>query len=146
MLVVHVGRCHLTQSADDDISSWTLGRSDASSNSIRTRVLLLSDTQGARPAKLSTDAERKRHRGGFLDPLPPVDVVIHSGNLTANSLHSELQATFDMLREIDADTKIAIVGHREASLDQAFWETQVGLGQSIISSSTLTTDPPATFC
>lgn len=107
----------------------------ASGTKIKTRILIISDTHGARPyprldPEQDTDDElreasvnNKVHRipTAFRDPLPEADVVLHCGDLTKRSTPPEYRETFAMLREIRAPLKIVIAGNHDMALDKPFW-------------------------
>jgi hypothetical protein len=77
--------------------------------SIKTRVLILSDTHGV--------------------PLQPPsinpDVVIHCGDLTDGSLLAEFNTTIASLTSINASLKIAIPGNHDFTLDAAAFTQKV---------------------
>lgn len=91
---------------------------------IRTRLLIISDTHGKRPFDPTTHPVEAR-RYGFQRPLPKADVAVHCGDLTMRSDVKEYQATFDMMREIDAPLKLVIPGNHDCSMDVKFWEKEV---------------------
>ena len=91
---------------------------------IRTRLLIISDTHGRQPFDPATNPEEAR-RYAFRRPLPKADVAIHCGDLTTISDVKEYQATFDMMREVDASLKVVIPGNHDCSMDVNFWEENV---------------------
>ncbi|KAK5730966.1 hypothetical protein LTR15_000904 [Elasticomyces elasticus] len=74
----------------------------ATSNSISTRFLVISNTHGNANIQL---------------PSIAVDVVIHCGDLTEHSKLCEFKSTVDLLRKIKAPLKIVIAGNHDFSLD-----------------------------
>lgn len=73
-------------------------------SSIRTRLLILADTEGVR---CLPDAR----------PLQPIDVVIHCGDITGTSQISEYRTALQLLRAIDAPLKLVIPGNHDFTLD-----------------------------
>lgn len=90
---------------------------------IRTRLLIISDTHGKRPFDPTTHPEEARTYG-FHRPLPRADVAVHCGDLTIRSDVEEYQATFDMMREVDAPLKLVMPGNHDCSMDVGFWEKE----------------------
>ncbi|PSR88536.1 Metallo-dependent phosphatase-like protein [Coniella lustricola] len=78
---------------------------------MRTRLLIISDTHGSTPFSSAK---------GF--SLPKADVLIHCGDLTTKSELYEYEATFNMLREIDANLKLVIPGNHDGVLDTKYWD------------------------
>ncbi|EHK20189.1 uncharacterized protein TRIVIDRAFT_155150 [Trichoderma virens Gv29-8] len=73
-----------------------------SSNRIRTRCFIISDTHGMQlPVDIHTS----------------VDVAIHCGDLTQHSKLDEFQAAIDLMEKISAPLKIVIAGNHDFSLD-----------------------------
>ncbi|KHN96496.1 ser/Thr protein phosphatase family protein [Metarhizium album ARSEF 1941] len=92
--------------------------------SIKTRILVISDTHAARPhAAPAPDefdaADLVRVVTGYRDPLPPADLVLHCGDLTRRSSVPEYETTFSVLRSLDAPLKLVIAGNHDLSLDPA---------------------------
>ena len=83
--------------------------SSRSKASVRTRFLILADTHGYR---YLPDTK----------PVHPVDVVIHCGDLTADSRLAEYDAALQLLRDIDAPLKLVIPGNHDFSLDPPTYE------------------------
>ena len=92
-----------------------------SSPTVKTRILIISDTHGAKPQPAGQDAASAV---GFRDPLPEADVVLHCGDLTVWGSPAEYSRTFDMLRAIRAPLKLVIAGNHDTSLDEPFWRKQ----------------------
>ncbi|KAK7743830.1 hypothetical protein SLS53_003849 [Cytospora paraplurivora] len=88
---------------------------------IRTRLLIISDTHGKSLYNPAENPEEAR-KYAFHSPLPRADVAIHCGDLTFSSHVREYQATFDVMREIDAPLKLVIPGNHDCSMDVDFWE------------------------
>ena len=103
-----------------------------SSEKVKTRILIISDTHGLRPrvkeeSDKDTDDEFdvpdiRRVPTGFRHPLPEADVVLHCGDLTKRGQPIEIQETFAFLRECRAPLKLVIAGNHDLSLDQKFWD------------------------
>ncbi|KAG9254237.1 Metallo-dependent phosphatase-like protein [Emericellopsis atlantica] len=105
-----------------------------SSSKIKTRIVILSDTHGAKPKPRTaqdpdSDTElSQNHRivmrlpTGFRHPLPEADVLIHCGDLTKRSRTEEFEATFSMLRDAPAKLKLVIAGNHDGALDAKFWD------------------------
>jgi Icc-related predicted phosphoesterase len=82
----------------------------------KTRILIISDTHCA-------TLEEHGFNGlllPFQKPLPKADVLIHCGDLTRGGSLTEFRIALDMLREIDAPTKLVIAGNHDLSLDQEY--------------------------
>lgn len=92
------------------------------SPTIRTRILILSDTHGH---PLLDPAHDTLWCGGFRRPLPPADVALHCGDLTLRSTPEELETTLNLMREVDAPLKLVIPGNHDSGLDSKFWEEEV---------------------
>ncbi|KAL2166788.1 hypothetical protein VTG60DRAFT_2141 [Thermothelomyces hinnuleus] len=70
----------------------------------RTRFLILADTHGA---YYLPDTKE----------LQPIDVVIHCGDITADSQLSEYKTAIHLLSQIDAPLKLVIAGNHDFTLD-----------------------------
>ncbi|KAI6778926.1 rhamnogalacturonate lyase C [Emericellopsis cladophorae] len=104
------------------------------SSKIKTRIVILSDTHGAKPKPRTaqdpdSDTELSQNYRivmrlptGFRHPLPEADVLIHCGDLTKRSRAEEFEATFSMLREAPAKLKLVIAGNHDGALDAKFWD------------------------
>ena len=110
-----------------------------SSKRIRTRLLFLSDTHGASLLPTSSAVRHHHHHHSthvaasslssslpplgnpFREPLPPADLVLHSGDLTYTSSVSEFEATFALLRSLPAPLKLVIPGNHDLALDDEFF-------------------------
>ncbi|KAL7812331.1 Metallo-dependent phosphatase [Trichoderma aethiopicum] len=100
----------------------------SSSSTIKTRLLILSDTHSSIPpsdpptittqAALSNPKALADSPSGFRSPLPEADVVLHCGDLTKRGRPEELQRTFSMLRELKAPLKLVIAGNHDLALDE----------------------------
>ncbi|KAF5664527.1 metallophosphoesterase domain-containing protein [Fusarium denticulatum] len=82
------------------------------SSLVKTRILILSDTHGLR-----FEDDKK--------PLEPVDLVIHCGDLTEDSKLESFRETIQLLKEIDAPTKIVIAGNHDFSLDDGVFKDKI---------------------
>ncbi|TKA68988.1 hypothetical protein B0A55_07536 [Friedmanniomyces simplex] len=89
-----------------------------SASSIKTRVLIISDTHCA--------GLKKRNHGDkapfppFEAPLPPADVLILAGDMTMTGRIEEYHRTLDMLKDIQAPVKLAIAGNHDLTLDAEY--------------------------
>lgn len=90
---------------------------------IRTRILIISDTHGVEPAEAGQ--RDGAPRSAFHEPLPEADVVIHCGDLTKRSTIEEYRATAALLRRASAPVKIAIAGNHDVSLHESYYRERV---------------------
>ncbi|KAL2104538.1 hypothetical protein VUR80DRAFT_10355 [Thermomyces stellatus] len=117
-------------------TTTTTGTSSSSSSSskptVRTRILIISDTHGVTPTTEPPaeggggDAQCSSHghtapRSAFHNPLPEADVVIHCGDLTKRSTLGEYRATVSLLHAVRAPVKIAIAGNHDISLHESYY-------------------------
>ncbi|KAF4840413.1 UPF0046 protein T07D4.2 [Colletotrichum siamense] len=79
---------------------------------IKTRILIISDTHGASSLPGS-------------QPLPPVDVAIHCGDLTEESKLVEFQKTINLMKSINAPLKIMIAGNHDWTLDTPIFKSKI---------------------
>ena len=81
--------------------------------SVKTTLLVLSDTHGLeyRPQDW---------------PIRHVDVAIHCGDLTEESKIKELQTSLELLKHLNADTKLVIAGNHDFTLDEDTFRNKVG--------------------
>lgn len=109
----------------------------ASKPTIKTRILIISDTHGVEPRKKQPDdpdtddelthaADMVRIPTGYRHPLPEADVALHCGDLTKRSQPAEFARTFAMLRAIRAPLKLVIAGNHDMALDSHFWRMVAG--------------------
>lgn len=84
--------------------------------SIKTRVLIISDTHCAGLSKHG----HAQPRPPFIFPLPKADVLIHCGDLTHEGTIEQYNRTLNMLKEIDAPVKLVIAGNHDLTLDREF--------------------------
>ncbi|KAI9721383.1 MAG: hypothetical protein M1828_005132 [Chrysothrix sp. TS-e1954] len=82
------------------------------SNSVSTRLLILSDTHDFDITSFSK--------------LPPVDVVLHCGDLTENGDLASLKTALTALGSIKAELKLVIAGNHDVVLDRGFFTAQGG--------------------
>ncbi|KAK1851356.1 serine/threonine phosphatase [Colletotrichum chrysophilum] len=87
-----------------DVSTTALG--------IKTRILIISDTHGASSLPGS-------------QPLPPVDVAIHCGDLTEESKLIEFQNTITLMKSINAPLKVMIAGNHDWTLDTPIFKSKI---------------------
>ena len=57
-------------------------------------------------------------------PTPPVDVLLHCGDLTQIGGVSSFKKALKMLGSIDAELKLVIAGNHDLELDRQYWEAQ----------------------
>ncbi|KAH6604164.1 hypothetical protein Trco_007610 [Trichoderma cornu-damae] len=102
-----------------------------SSPTVKTRVVIISDTHGSHPqTKRENPADTEGELGsprslthassGFMFPLPEADVVLHCGDLTKRGRPDEVRKTFSMLRQLRSPMKLVIAGNHDLALDRAF--------------------------
>src|SRR5688572_939122 len=106
-----------------------------SSQNIKTRVLIISDTHNVKPKPENVPDDRPSDdelaqlgirpsiyddTTAYREPLPPADVALHCGDLTMKGYTSQFKATFDMLRAIPAPLKLVIAGNHDLMLDDEF--------------------------
>ncbi|KAF5696181.1 metallophosphoesterase domain-containing protein [Fusarium mundagurra] len=89
------------------------------SPSVKTRILILSDTHGLR-----FEEDKK--------PLLPVDLVVHCGDLTEDSKLKSFRETIQLLKEIDAPTKIVIAGNHDFSLDDGVFKDKIAEASRVV--------------
>ncbi|RGP67217.1 rhamnogalacturonate lyase c [Fusarium longipes] len=104
--------------------------------SIKSRILVISDTHGSKPKpknKNSPSTEDELNQEdvaavitGWRDPLPEADVVVHCGDLTKRTTVPEFEKTFSVLRSIKAPLKLAIAGNHDTALDDNYWINKFG--------------------
>lgn len=121
----------------------------ASPSSMKTRILIISDTHGVKPS-VEDDSKSNSESGslsssvsapwkisvrdttanadadlvlvnGFCQPLPKADVAIHCGDLTRIGGLADFKTTFTMMREINAPLKLMIPGNHDLCLDPDYW-------------------------
>ncbi|OQV12042.1 putative Metallophosphoesterase domain-containing protein 1 [Hypsibius exemplaris] len=86
------------------------------SRTVKTRLLIVSDTHSHAPKKSKTSP--------FPDPIPRCDVFIHAGDMTNLGKKSELEQVVDWIAKIEAELKIVIAGNHDMELDAAFCRSQ----------------------
>ena len=85
---------------------------------IKTRILILSDTHAATPY------EEKNTEFAFRWPLPRADVLLHAGDLTGNGAFWQHKRTAEMIRKAPAKLKIVIPGNHDLTLDEEYYPKQ----------------------
>ncbi|KAH0495633.1 hypothetical protein TgHK011_009168 [Trichoderma gracile] len=106
-----------------------LSPTPSSSSTVKTRLLIISDTHSSLPSTdeipatnpqdaLSNPKALAHSPSGFRSPLPEADVVLHCGDLTKRGRPEELQRTFSMLRALKAPLKLVIAGNHDLALDE----------------------------
>ncbi|KAH6697492.1 metallophosphoesterase domain-containing protein [Plectosphaerella plurivora] len=93
-----------------------------STNTVRTRILIISDTHSRKPLEGDEQYDASGARThAYSYPLPEADVAIHCGDLTARSNTAEYESTFSMLRALSAPLKLVIPGNHDRALDPVHW-------------------------
>jgi Calcineurin-like phosphoesterase len=87
------------------------------SPTVKTRILILSDTHSLKPF----DSSDTQH--AFRSPLPKADLLLHAGDLTLSGKALEYQAQLEMLSEHPAELKIVIPGNHDITLDESYYAT-----------------------
>ena len=81
---------------------------------VKTRLLILSDTHTTPPLSSSSHDHAYRH------PLPDADVVLHAGDLTVKGYKNEYIDTFNFLTSHPAELKVVIAGNHDLTLDEGY--------------------------
>ena len=87
----------------------------ATSQTVKTRFIILSDTHNKKPF----DSSDTTH--AYRSPLPDADVLLHAGDLTGSGKQHEHQAQVEMLLEHSAELKIVIPGNHDITLDEPYY-------------------------
>ena len=88
---------------------------DPKVTTIKTRMLILSDTHTALPYPTG-DTQH-----AFRWPLPQADILLHCGDLTFNGAFSQHERTLSFLKSASAKLKIVIPGNHDITLDAAYY-------------------------
>lgn len=104
-------------------------------DTVKTRVLIISDTHGADIDE--RDGQRIRPFPPFASPLPKADVLIHCGDLTMTGSIAQYHDTIDMLEAIDAPIKLVIAGNHDLSLDRHYTTTHLDEDDTLESANRL---------
>jgi Icc-related predicted phosphoesterase len=83
------------------------------SNTVKTRILVLSDTHNALPEE---DDDTLPYRW----PLPQADVLIHAGDLTGRGTIKEHEFALELLEKVNAELKIVIPGNHDMTLHRQY--------------------------
>jgi hypothetical protein len=75
-----------------------------------TRILIISDTHGTNPITAQ---------------LPPVDLVVHCGDLTQDSKLGEFKQAISLLKSLDAPLKLVIAGNHDFTLDKPVYKEKL---------------------
>jgi Icc-related predicted phosphoesterase len=86
----------------------------AGTESVKTRILVLSDTHSALPFPTS---EQRPYRW----PLPKADVLLHAGDLTGNGQLAQHQRALELIRGVEAELKIIIPGNHDLTLHHEYY-------------------------
>ena len=93
--------------------------SNPTPSTVRTRILLLSDTHNYSPTSTST-----------LPPLPPADLLLHAGDLTMIGGASNYRTLIAWLSSCAAPLKIIIAGNHDIDLDPDYYRRLHGAESS----------------
>ncbi|KAH0544797.1 hypothetical protein FGG08_001026 [Glutinoglossum americanum] len=88
----------------------------ATSSTVTTRFLILSDTHTATPAPHTFTSL------AFRLPLPRVDVLLHAGDLTMSGRLAEYSSVISFLASTPAELKLVIAGNHDMTLDAEYYE------------------------
>ena len=91
-----------------------------SQETVKVRLLLLSDTHNRSPAPSNNDIY------AFRDPLPSSDVLLHAGDLTMVGGASNYREIVKWLSTSDAELKIVIAGNHDIDLDAPYYRMHSG--------------------
>ncbi|PYH95788.1 ser/Thr protein phosphatase family protein [Aspergillus ellipticus CBS 707.79] len=91
--------------------------SPSSSQGVKTRFLIISDTHG-----MSMQAEYLQHEH--------IDIAIHCGDLTTESKLSEYRSAIQLLRQIPAPLKLIIAGNHDFTLDDVSYSKKITEAES----------------
>lgn len=91
---------------------------------IKTRILLLSDTHGI--SKFLEELLLEENNCHLPEESSPkrqkIDVVIHTGDLSNSGSLTDYRASLALLSSIPAELKLVIPGNHDLTLDKEFWE------------------------
>lgn len=101
----------------------------SSSETPKTRILIISDTHGSIPGVREPRGELDPYSitvlPSFVTPLPEADVAIHCGDLTMSWRQSaslkEYKTALSLLKSLPAPLKIAIPGNHDTALDKRYY-------------------------
>lgn len=83
-------------------------------DTVKTRILVLSDTHHALPAP--ADSKSLPYRW----PLPKADVLLHAGDLTGEGTIEQHKKALQLLQNVDAELKIVIPGNHDMTLHRDY--------------------------
>ena len=89
---------------------------------VRTRLLLLSDTHAHLPAPPTANRSFRR-------PLPAADVLLHAGDLTWRGKLKEHEAALTLLESASAPVKLVVAGNHDITLDADYYPCAVRRGR-----------------
>jgi hypothetical protein len=87
---------------------------------VKTRILVLSDTHDGYQQSLHRQ-EPWSVDGSFQPPLPKVDILIHSGDLTMVGTMEQYRGALKMLSTVNAELKLVIAGNHDLSLHYDYY-------------------------
>ncbi|KAL6232314.1 Metallo-dependent phosphatase-like protein [Aspergillus navahoensis] len=88
---------------------------------IRTRLLLLSDTHTIHPSPAHSSSAPGFSSTPYRDPLPSAQILLHAGDITKVGLASEHKAMLELLKSHPAELKIVIAGNHDITLDEEYY-------------------------
>ncbi|KAK5091572.1 hypothetical protein LTR05_001757 [Lithohypha guttulata] len=88
------------------------------SERIQTSFLIISDTRDLDLRQYSGVATDGEHNQFGFNPLPPVDVVLHCGNLTDRGRIANHMRALEGLARLPAELKLVIAGNHDIDLDE----------------------------
>ena len=90
----------------------------ALSETVKTRILVLSDTHTALP--FPSDIEHDLI--SFKWPLPKADILLHAGDLTMNGKDIQHERAVELIKGVDPELKIVIPGNHDITLDYDYYQ------------------------
>jgi Icc-related predicted phosphoesterase len=91
-----------------------LGNLTMDADTVKTRILVLSDTHSTLPAPANSNSLSYRW------PLPKVDVLLHAGDLTGTGKIEQHEKALQLLSNVDAELKIVIPGNHDMTLHREY--------------------------
>ncbi|KAK0514107.1 hypothetical protein JMJ35_003829 [Cladonia borealis] len=100
---------------------------------IKTRILILSDTH-THPPFPSSPSSPSQPPLPYTSPLPPSDILIHSGDLTLSGRLPEYNSTYNWIAAHPATLKLVIPGNHDVSLDEGWgvWRGEEARGRGVV--------------
>ena len=93
---------------------------DGSRPTVRTRILVISDTH--------TQIPKPSHNGNhtYREPLPTADILLHAGDITKCGKISEYESMVEMIKNHPAELKLVIAGNHDITLDPPYYHNYYG--------------------